>query len=56
MESIIEAFVLYKKQINDTVLECLMNSGWRGVQILKQYDSARGARIHLQMEGKYVKD
>ena len=34
-ESIMEAFINHKKQINATVLLGLMNSGWRGIQILK---------------------
>ncbi len=45
-ESIMEAFINHKKQINATVLAGLMNSGWRGVQIQKQQDSAWGARMN----------
>lgn len=45
-ESIMEAFINHKKRINATVLLGLMNSGWRGVQILKQQNSARGPRMN----------
>lgn len=54
-ESIMEAFIIHKKQINATVLVGLMNGGWRGIQILKQWDSARGAGKNYQRERERCK-
>lgn len=45
-ESVMEAFINHKEQINATVLVDLMHSGWRGIQILKQQDSAQEARMN----------